>query len=70
MEDWRLFNDLACMLMRNCRNDSNIDAAGIQLADRNADGADRILQRAGIVFKSMRQGATLRTEQQQGQQQI
>ena len=70
MEYRRLFNDLACMLMRNRRNDSNIDAAGIQLTDRDADGAGWILQRPGIVFKGMRQGAALRAEQQQGQQQV
>ncbi len=51
-------------MMCNGRNDSNIDAAGIQLTDRNADGAGWILQRPGIVFKGMRQGAALRAEQQ------
>ena len=53
--------------MCNRRDYSDINAAGIQLTDRNADGAGRILQRPGIVFKRMRQGAALRSEQQQYQ---
>ena len=50
--------------MGDVDRDCGVDAAGIQLTDRDADGAGRILQSPGIVLEGMRQRAALCAEEQ------
>jgi hypothetical protein len=69
-EDCRTLNRLARVARLDVRIGGGVNAAGIQLTYRDTDCAGLILQCAGIVFEGVRQGAALRSEQQQHQHQI
>ncbi len=56
--------------MLNGRTCGSIDAAGIQLTERDTDCAGLILQRPRVVLEGVRQCAALRSDQHQYQQEI
>lgn len=65
-----MLNRPARVARLDVRIGGGVNTAGIQLIYRDTDCAGLILQCAGIVFEGMREGAALRSEQQQHQQQI
>ncbi len=60
-----MFNRLARMAILEVCIGGNINAAGVQLAYRDTDCTGPLLQYVEVVFKGVRQGAALRSDQQQ-----
>lgn len=54
----------------NMRRGEGIDAARAELADRDADGAGRVLRRCGIVFERVGQRTALGRSQRCKQYQV